>query len=152
MKNELIYEAGGGGDMFIQGNNIVTTDSIYCSIYLCLFGGNREASTKRDNDVKEIREDWWGNSVGESSKWINSETERVLTGITLTNSNLTLIKQAVEKDLKKLSGYGEFTVEVSFLGQNKLRIDITAEQIDGESDVSFVWDATKNEVILNKRV
>ena len=53
----------------------------------------------RDKSYWQVR--FW-DEEGNPSEWINSETERTLKGITIIQSNISVIKSAVEKDLKTL--------------------------------------------------
>lgn len=145
MKNYSIYDDGNGGQLTVQSNNILTTDSLHTLAYLKLFGGNLEANTKPKSDVIEIHSDWWGNDKEkQSSTWINSNTERVLRGIVLNSQSVEKIITAVKKDVESLTQFGTITVTVNIVSLNKVKIIIDTEQSD---NLSMIWDSTKNEVI-----
>lgn len=145
MLNKTIYEDGNGGQLYIESNDIATTDSLYVLAYLAMFGGNREADTKPSSDVVELNFDWWGNDKDKSSfTWINSKTERTLQGLALNSQAVEKVKQAVKSDLSFLSGYGELTIDVSITSVNRLKINITLNQ---NENVSLIWDSTRQEVI-----
>ena len=148
MNNYSIYESGDGGQLFIQNNNIQKTSALYVAVYLKLFGGNVEASTTSNDLSGELRSDWWGNDITQpSSTWINSETERVLKGISLTPAAIVEIEQAVLKDLEGLKEFGDIEVGVNFPSLNRVNIKITIRQVSEDVEILVVWDNTKNEVV-----
>jgi len=150
MLNFTLYEDGNGGQMVLQNNEILQTESLATLAYLLMFGGNVAAKTQQDNPIGELRIDWWGNDPTENSeKWINSETEKVLKGIEISSQSLYTIQQAVINDTKSLEQYGNVTVLVSFPNLNRVSIEITIEEpskINGNRLI-IVWDATRNEII-----
>jgi len=150
MVNESIYETGGGGDMLIINNVIQQTESLHTMAYLLMFSGNREASTKLQNNTTELRLDWWGNDLNDDPvNWINSETERVLVGATQSQKSITDVTNAITKDLRRLKDYGDLTIDVSFLSGNRTQISITiTEKKDNKTSIKIVWDATRKEVVL----
>lgn len=152
MINETIYEDGNGGMLYNLNNDIARTESLNMLAYLEMFGGNKEASTKKENVQGQLRKDWWANDTSESSdKWINSETERTLSGIELSGRSIAKIKQSVVKDLKQLEQYGEIEVTVTLPGINKVKILVTIKEPSRKNSntLIFIWDATKKEIIEN---
>lgn len=152
MINETIYENGNGGQIYSLNNDIVRTEGLATLAYLEMFSGNIEASTVRENNVGELRKDWWGNnSNGNANDWINSETERTLQNIELSSSSISKIRQSVIKDLKDLEIYGKIDVEVTLPGINKAQIKVIInEPSQKESNVLIlIWDASKKEIIEN---
>lgn len=147
MKNFSIYEDGNGGELEVSNNSVRTVDSFYQAIYVKLFGGNVEAITKRENKVGDFRFDWWGNDAkGDSDLWINSETEKALRGVPLVEKSRRDVESAVKRDLASLDLGSEFTVYVLFKEANRILIVIEITEPEG-TEFSFVWDATKNELI-----
>lgn len=145
MLNRTIYEDGNGGQLLQRNNDIATTDSLAILAYLAMFGGNKDASTKPLSDEQKLNYDWWGNYKEEKSEtWINSETEKILTGIVLNSRSIETITQAVKKDTSKLQQYGEIEIEVNIVSLNRVRIKIITSQGD---DFTIVWDNTKNEIV-----
>lgn len=150
MENYLIFEDGNGGQLSFKNGNIERTESIFMIAYLNMFGGNIEASTKKDNVPGALNDDWWGNDKSENSRsWVNSETERILRGLALTSGNLAKIKAAVKYDNKDLEDYGTVTYDVSYPGINKVLITITIKEPEkkNSNSLKIIWDATKSEVI-----
>lgn len=150
MQNESLYEDGNGGQLFLRNFEIIQTEGLATLAYLKMFGGNVEANTKKENLPGEILEDWWGNNpTDNSSKWINSNTERILRGVELTNQNLANIKEAVKKDLKSLEVYGKIEINISYPLLNTVKINIQIKEPTKKDSNSLIllWDATRNEVI-----
>ena len=100
MRDLLIYETGDGGDLKVLNNDLALTTSLYNQVYLCLFGGNVEASTKGNELENEKRFDWWANDLLDLN--FNSETERIINTVTLNPSGRLKILQAVKNDLKPI--------------------------------------------------
>jgi len=150
MENYSIYDNGDGGQLFIQNNDIQKSGGLGVAVCLKLFGGNVDASTTGQEVSGEIRKDWWGNNRFDTSrKWINSETERVLRGASLTDQSLIDIEEAVKTDLESLKIFGEISVSVAYPGLNRVSIAITIKQVAQDAEILVVWDATKNEIIQN---
>jgi len=148
MKNYTIYEDGNGGQLEVQSNDILTTDSLYTLAYLKMFGGNVEADTRPQSDVIELHSDWWGNDKTKpSDMWINSKTERTLKGIELSSRSLETIKQAVKQDLDSLTQFGGIEVTINIVSLNRVKITIDTTQGD---NLSMIWDNTRNEVIQER--
>ena len=81
-----LFETGSGGDFAIVNEDLLMGESLYQQIYLALFGGNIEASTKQSYLESEERFDYWGNSLiwnTTKTKQFNSETERIIQNTTL---------------------------------------------------------------------
>ena len=57
MKDLAIYETGNGGDLLINNNDLSSVEILIHQVYLCLFGGNVEASTRGNELKSEKRED-----------------------------------------------------------------------------------------------
>lgn len=154
-KDILLYETGSGGDFAVVSNDLVLGDVLYQQFYLALFGGNLRASTKQTYLENEERFDYWGNSLiwpTNPSRQFNSETERALQEVALNSSGRMSIIQAVKTDLSYLETVINFEVEVELLSQNRLAITITFTGKTNQQDKSlqFVFDNSKNEVIIQE--
>lgn len=150
MQNNSIFEDGNGGQLVLRNNEIVQTNSLATLAYLNMFGGNVDAETQKENEVGELRFDWWGNdSTQNSSTWINSRTERILRGIEISSSARFKILEAVKYDNKSLEQYGSLGFEVTFPSPNRVKIVITISEPAKKRNqsLSIIWDATRNEVI-----
>lgn len=154
-KDILLRENGSGGDFAILSNDLVLGDVLYQQFYLALFGGNLKASTKQTYLDNEERFDYWGNSLVWSTnkaRQFNSETERVLHEIVLNSSGRLKVIQAVKTDLAYLESVINFEVEVSLESLNRVAILITFTGKTNQQDKSlqFVFDSSKNELIIEQ--
>ena len=153
MLNRSIYEDGNGGSYLLREFEIIQTESIAVLAYLKMFGGNVEEVTKTENNTSELRSDWWGNdSTLPSNTWINSKTEKLLRGLSLTNKARYDLINAVKEDLKSLEEYGTIDVQVNYPNLNRVDIIITITEPSKKSSnrLLIAWDATKNEIIENQ--
>ena len=150
-----LVETGSGGDFSILNNDLMMGESLYQQIYLALFGGNIEASTKQSYLETEERFDYWGNSLiwkDVKTKQFNSETERTLGNIALNSSGRLSILQAVNNDLDYLKGVVDFTVEVGIDSVSRISITVNFKEKTNQQDkvLQMVWNNSKNEVIITK--
>jgi hypothetical protein len=151
----LLYETGQGGDFAIINDDLVMGESLYQQIFLALFGGNIEASTKINYLPTEERFDYWGNGLvwkDEKTKQFNSETERAIQNNALNSSGRLLILQAVDIDLTYLKSTLDYTIDVQITGRDNLRIIVNFTQKTNQQDRSLqmVYDNARNEVIIEK--
>ena len=150
-----LKETGGGGDLIVRNNDLITTDGIFNQPYMALFGGNVEQSTPIEPPEDEEQLDWWGNRLllpNENDQQFNSETERLLNNIQLNSEGRTRIEQAVLSDLKYMRSFAELTVRVSIATVDTVEIYIHMQEPENKQGVEFIylWDATKNEIINPK--
>lgn len=150
-----LFETGSGGDFAIVNNDLLMGESLYQQIYLALFGGNIQASTKSSYLASEERFDYWGNSLiwkDVKTKQFNSETERTLGNVALNSSGRLSILQAVNNDLDYLKGVVDFTVEVGIESVSRISITVSFSEKTNQQDkvLQMVWNNSKNEVIINK--
>tara|TARA_R110000850_G_scaffold78869_2_gene170323 strand:- start:2603 stop:3082 length:480 start_codon:yes stop_codon:yes gene_type:complete len=154
-KDILIYESGSGGEMEILNSDLVLTETIFQTIYLALFGGNIEFNTIANSPKSVERLDWWGNELlnpNESSKWFNSDTERVLTNVAINSQGRQLIEQAVKNDLEFLNDVVEITIDVSITSIDTVKISIFISEFENQSNrqLEMVWNNAKNELIIDR--
>ncbi len=152
-----LFETGSGGDFAIVNNDLLMGESLYQQIYLALFGGNIEASTKPSYLASEERFDYWGNSLiwkDAKAKQFNSETERTLGNVALNSSGRLSILQAANNDLDYLKGVVDFTVEVGIESVSRISITVSFGEKTNQQDkvLQMVWNNSKNEVIINKLI
>jgi len=156
-KDILIYETGSGGDLAVINGDISLNDQLLQQVYLCLFGGNVEASTKGDELPGQIREDWWGNSLlfgDNQAKQFNSETECALRDNPLNGSGRNNIIQAVNNDLKHFKSYADVKVDASVTGTSSLKITIKIQEPQNSIPVlvRLMWDNAKSELIFERAI
>ena len=152
-----LFETGSGGDFAIVNNDLLMGESLYQQIYLALFGGNIEASTKPSYLASEERFDYWGNSLvwkDVKTKQFNSETERTLGNVALNSSGRLSILQAVNNDLDYLKGVVDFVVEVGIESVSRISITVSFSEKTNQQDkvLQMVWNNSKNEVIITKLI
>jgi phage gp46-like protein len=152
-----LFETGSGGDFAIVNNDLLMGESLYQQIYLALFGGNIQASTKQSYLESEERSDYWGNSLiwkDVKTKQFNSETERTLGNIALNSSGRLSILQAVNNDLDYLKGVVDFAVEVGIDSVSRISITVNFKEKTNQQDkvLQMVWNNSKNEVIITKLI
>ena len=150
MINISLYDNGSGGRVETKGVNLVITRSLYTEIYIALFGGQTEKVTTSTPDTKKIEMGWFGNKPGNERRWVNSQTEAILSGMVITPTNIAKLENAIASDLKQLKKYGESTYTVSVPKPN--RIDINIQMVGDNKEYQFVWDNTMKEVIISSKV
>lgn len=149
-----LHETGSGGDLAILNNDLLMGESLYQQIYLALFGGNVEQSTKASYLESEDRFDYWGNTLiwnDVKTKQFNSETERTIRNTALNSAGRLSILQAVNSDLNYLKGVINFSVQVQVLGVSRIQITVTFAEKSNQQDkvLKMVYDNSKNEIIID---
>lgn len=153
----LLYETGAGGDFSIIDEDLVMGESLYQQIFLALFGGNLEASTRTSYLATEERFDYWGNSLiwkNEPTKQFNSETERTIQNNVLNSQGRLNIIQSVNVDLDYLKPLIIYTIDVQINGRDNLSIIVNFTDKSNQQDKSLqmVYDNAKKEIIINKLI
>ena len=149
----VLHETGNGGDLQLKGNDLDVSASIFNQIYMALFGGNPSASTTGEELITEQRQDWWANSLVYQDLpelQQNSTLERVLNEVALNSSGRLQIEEAVKNDLAFLKDVAEISIETRITDIDRVEIRIFAQEPDNEQkqEFIFIWDATKQEVIV----
>ena len=138
--NKSLYENGNGGNLIVLNNDIITTNALYTDIYIRLFGGNRITDTKQGTSA-----DFWGNKLlSNNEKPLYSKTEYTLLKVLLTSTGLSLIKKAVESDLKEYKSYIS-SIDVYCPVKNKININI---YLKSANTITITWDATIKEEVM----
>jgi len=150
-----LFESGSGGDFSIVNNDLLMGETLFQQIYLALFGGNIQASTKASYLETEDRYDYWANSLiwkDVKTKQFNSETERTILTSTLNSSGRLSIIQAVYQDLDYLNAVVTFSVNVEILDTNRIRIIVNLSGKTNQQDklLQLVYDNAKKEIIIEK--
>jgi phage gp46-like protein len=92
----LLYDTPDGGELAIENGLFVSDKQFSTSVYLSLFGGNKEDSGKVKN-----KEEWWGNllDISESEK-LKSRFQYIITGFPMTVKNIKEAETAAQLDLQ----------------------------------------------------
>ena len=157
MKDIALYETGNGGDLFIENNDVSTVGTLTHQVYISLFGGNIEASTKGNEIETEKRFDWWANSLlfkEDTTRQFNSETERTLNTTALNSSGRIKIEQAVKNDLQFLSQIINLSVQVQIISDSRINIVVRFQELQNKENkvLQFLWDNLKKEIIIDKTI
>lgn len=152
-----LFESGSGGDFAILNNDLLLGESLYQQVFLALFGGNIEESTRSSYLETEDRVDYWGNSLiwnEVKTKQFNSETERTIRNTSLNSSGRLSILQAVTSDLNYLKAVIDFVVEVEIISVSRIAITVSFNEKTNQQDkvLKMVWDNAKNEIIIDKLI
>lgn len=156
-KDLHLFESGDGGELLLMNGDLVLSETLFQTIYIALFGGNVEASTAGNEIVGQERFDYWGNSLvfkDNVDKQFNSETEKILSSVTINSFGRLKIKSAVEQDLNFLKKIINIDVNIVILGVDKLKIEILLNNSGNQSNkvFQFIWDNAKQELILDKTI
>lgn len=109
----LIYETLNGGDIVLNGADIVTVSGIENQPYLATFGG----------------ENWHGNAILSENPGVRftSETERVMNETPLSSAGRLAIEQAAVRDtayLKEIYPGEKVDVSVAIVNVNRIDVEI----------------------------
>lgn len=151
----LVIETGNGGDVVLNGNDLVTINGFENMPYIGMFGGNVEQSTTQNQTIiaGEQQLDWWGNSLLMFNNPIiqyNSTLESTLKKISITSSARETIKRAVVEDLKFIQSFGKLTVDVSITGIDRIHILIRIQQPNNieVNEFLYIWNSTNEELSM----
>jgi len=137
----VIKETGDGGDLTMLGNDLAVCNSIETAVYLALFGGNVEADTKLPRVIGEQDKSYWGNALfmgAFPAQQFNSLTERILNTTELGTSAVSIIENAITKDLSFLN---ILSLSVSIISTDKINVAmklIIPEELPKIATFSFV--------------
>lgn len=144
-------------DMRVIDGDINTSEVLYQTIYISLFGGNLKQSTIGNEIDTEERFDYWANSLlfaTQKEKQFNSETQRTLKEVALNTSGRLKIKQSVENDLFFLKNIVKFEVDVYIESSSRIRILINVISLSSNESKLYqlLWDNAKQEVIIDETI
>ena len=151
-KDILLYESGSGGEMSVITGDLSFTERIWYKVYISLFGGNTEASTKGNESFGQERSDWWGNSLffpDNPSKQFNSETEKTIKSVALNSSGRLAILDAVKNDLKLFKNISQSDINIVILSSNSVEIQVKISEPLNNSNalLKMIWSNASNDVI-----
>lgn len=156
-KDISLFESGSGGDFAIVNDDLLMGESLFQQIFLALFGGNIEESTKQFYLETEERFDYWGNALlwnDVKTKQFNSETERTLRNVALNSSGRIAVLQAVELDITYLKTVANIVSDVQILSRSEIKITIVLSEKSNQQDklLQFVYNNASGEVIIQKEI
>ena len=141
-----------GSDLELKGNDLTIINGFQNMIYLALFGGNIEESTKV-YEPTEQRLDWWSNNTFDfdnKAVQMNSRLERELNRIVLNSSGRSKIEQIVNQDLKFMKAFAKVDVTVAITDVDRLEILIKVKEPTklNANEYVFLWDSTNKEITI----
>lgn len=147
-----LYNTKDGSDLQLIGKDFSIFYGWENFIYMGLFGGNIEMSTKGDRVVTEQAFDYWGNRFlfpNDEGIQFNSTTERVLKTTALNSSGRLKINEALKFDLRFMSTLADISTDVQIVSDDRVRMTVLVKQPDNlqAKEFIFLWDATKQELI-----
>lgn len=152
MADLVIYETGNGGDVQLKGNDLAMTDGLTNMPLLGLFGGNTAASTTGPKLPNEQAFDWWGNYIlfpNDQSVMFNSEFERALGNVSLTSSGRIILEGKIKADLAFMTKFAEVSVTTTVINVDRIEFSVKINEPGNpeNKEFTYIWDATKNELI-----
>lgn len=130
MSDAQLYQSDDGGEVRLEGGDLVVDDGLATSVYLSLFGGNLDDNAS--DATKHLQ--WWGNLVeGEPTRHYRSRTQNVLQALPLSTSNLVKVHDAVLSDLAWMIDTGlssGVAARVTIPARNTVKIEARLE-VDG---------------------
>jgi phage gp46-like protein len=95
----LLEDTPDGGDIRIENDLFVSDRSFNTSVYLSLFGGNKD-----DNGKVRNNRTWWGNTLEGTAENENliSRFQAIIFGLPMTTKNIQEAETAASLDLKWL--------------------------------------------------
>lgn len=146
-----LYNVKGGTDTQLVGKDLAIYYGWENMVYLGLFGGNIEASTKPRVGSEQMF-DYWANGFlwpNDESIQFNSLTEKTLKTVALNSGGRKKIEEAIKSDLKFMSDFAEVTVNIQIISDDKVSMEVFVQEPDNlqAKEFIFIWDATRSEVI-----
>ncbi len=130
MSDVRIYQTNEGGDVQFVNGQPTMADGLESSVFLSLFGGNRDD----DGGDSGKSHEWWADAdEPDPAKLYRSETQHLLRSIPAVPANLTRIEDAANRDLAwMLASVADAVVaQVTIPKLNAVTIAVSIE-IDGK--------------------
>ena len=146
MRDRITDIAYNGSDLiFNTSTGVKEYDSFVNMVILGIFGGNVEANEPTSRRSGDVIDSYWGNRHGNKE---NSNTERLLSSMTLSSSSPKIIENSIKNDLKYLETALIIQgVRVWIEDRDRINIEIyiARNKDDKTLMVSFVWGEDDDE-------
>ncbi len=123
---------GNGGELILNGGDLLVGNGLLTATVLSLWGGNLEDDGLPGSDSVQF----WGNNIGQDpNESLRSETQRLLTSIPATSSNLLRVQDAIVRDLSWMIDeeiVKEYEIEIALTGVKRIGITINFT-VNGET-------------------
>lgn len=131
------------GELEEKSGKIVCDPTLWTSVFVSLFGGNKEALTQTKRNPKGVENlDYFGNLYQRNGLLFNSEFEKITASEPFTSGNIKRFEAAVINDTAWLVNSGrcdKIECSITILTVNSLRIilQITINKIKYERTVEY---------------
>jgi phage gp46-like protein len=138
----LLYETVDGGELKVDDGIFVSDKQFSTAVYLSLFGGNKDDSSKIKNN-----KEWWGNMLNgiyENEK-LKSRFQYIITGFPMTVKTIKEAEKAVFIDLEwfiKDKIADEINVYSQTAGKNRFNLNVEIKKDTRtlfENDYFLLW-------------
>lgn len=135
------------GELEEKGGKIVCDPTLWTSVFVSLFGGNKEALTQTKRNPKGVENlDYFGNLYQRNGLLFNSEFEKITASGPFTSGNIKRFEAAVINDTAWLVASGrcdKIECLITILTVNSLRIilQITVNKVKYERTMLYEVEA-----------
>jgi len=122
-----------GGDVTLEGGDLLVGNGLESAAVLSLWGGNIEDDGLPGDDDKQ----WWANTITtKNDSQLRSETQKLLASIPATSGNLRRLQDAIARDLDWMTENiaEKILISVQLTGVKRVLITIDFLLKDGEDD------------------
>lgn len=137
-----LFNTPDGGDINVELGVVEMGGGLETAVYLSLFGGNEEDSTREGDDRT-----YWGNRMETETQFrLRSQTQYELARLPAVPYNLRRIEDAARRDLAwMLDAEAATAIEItaSIPALNRVKLVITIEASGETSEIAFTenWQA-----------
>lgn len=136
MTDVLLRQTNDGGDITIEGGQLLMSEGLETSAYLSLFGGNEDDPAGTDTSRQ-----WWGNLLEvEPERHYRSETQFLLHALPAIPFNLRRIEQAAARDLEWMldtAAAQSVATEATIPAVNRVRVRLVIVTSTGQTRELF---------------
>lgn len=131
------------GELEEKSGKIVCDPTLWTSVFISLFGGNREASTQTKRNPKGVENlDYFGNLYQRNGFLFNSEFEKITASEPFTSGNIKRFEAAVINDTAWLVTSGrcdkiECSITILTVNSLKITLQITINKIKYERTMLY---------------
>lgn len=131
------------GELEEKSGKIVCDPTLWTSVFISLFGGNREASTQTKRNPKGVENlDYFGNLYQRNGFLFNSEFEKITASEPFTSGKIKRFEAAVINDTAWLITSGrcdkiECSITILTVNSLKITLQITVNKIKYEKTMLY---------------
>lgn len=131
------------GELEEKSGKIVCDPTLWTSVFVSLFGGNKEALTQTKRNPKGVENlDYFGNLYQRNGLLFNSEFEKITAAKPFTSGNIKRFEAAVINDTAWLVNSGrcdkiECSITIFTVNSLKITLQITINKVKYERTVEY---------------